>query len=258
MIYYLNGYPSAFRDVPAHTMYAAQWSPKLNKRDDYVSSKDYWYNGQGKPVVNYESRYRSYWTMDFGARVQGWASFLNGLYGYGWGGQGTWYYTESFNPEGDSNDGVDTIPGSEKVNVHWQDAMEYPSSYQVGYMRSFMEQIAWYDLIPRFNDRAYFMPCSDVYSYCASNKKNTEMVVYFYSFSDPSVGETVNTKNYGGVMTGTVGCLKPLAEYTYTWFDPINGENIAEGTFRSSVLGTWFAGVRPAATDMVLLISRSD
>ncbi len=254
MIYYLNGSPSAFRNVPAHTMYAAQWSPKLTGRDDCVSSKDYWYNGQGKPVVNYEGRYCYYWTKDFGARMQGWAAYLSGLSGYGWGGQGTWYYTESFNPEPDSSDGVDTVTADEKVTVHWQDAMEYASSYQAGYMRRFFEEIEWYRLIPRFNNWAYFVPASDVYAYCASNKANTEMVLYFYSFTNPAVGEKANTKNNGGVMTGTVGSLRPHREYSYRWFDPISGAYVAEGTFRASGLGTWFAGVRPADTDMVLLI----
>ena len=252
MIYYLNGFPSAFRNVPAHTMYAAQWSPKLTKRDDFVSSKDYWFNGQGKPAVNYEGRYCYYWTKDFGARMQGWASYLNGLYGYGWGGQGTWYYTESFNPEDASFDGVDTVTAEDKVNMHWQNAMEYASSYQVGYMRRFFEDTEWYNLIPRFGNRAYFAPASHVYAYCASNEANTEAVVYFYSFASDAVAAQSNTKKYGGVLTGTLGSLKPRAAYTYRWFDPISGEYVGEGTFTASALGTWFAGVRPADTDLVL------
>ena len=256
MIYYPGGSPSAFRKVPAHTMYAAQWSPKLTGRDDCVSSKDYWYNGQGKPVVNYEGRYCYYWTKDFGARMQGWASYLSGLYGYGWGGQGTWYYTDSFNPEPPSDDGVDTVSTEEKTSMHWQDAMEYASSYQAGYMRRFLEDAAWYDLIPRFNNWAYFVPAANVYAYCASSKDKTETVVYFYSFSDPSVAERSNTERYGGVATGTVGSLTPFGQYSYRWFDPITGEYIAEGTFTASGLGTWFAGIRPAATDLALLIEK--
>ena len=254
MIYYPGGSPSAFRKTPSHTMYAAQWSPKLTGRDDCVSSKDYWYNGQGKPVVNYEGRYCYYWTKDFGARMQGWAAYLNGLYGYGWGGQGTWYYTESFNPESPSDDGADTVSTEEKTTMHWQDAMEYASSYQTGYMRRFLEDAAWYDLIPRFNNWAYFVPAANVYAYCASNKANTEMVVYFYSFSDLSVAERSNTERYGGVATGTVGSLTPFGQYSYRWFDPITGEYIAEGTFKASGLGTWFAGIRPAGTDLALWI----
>ena len=257
MIYYLNGSPSAFRNVGAHRMYAAQWSPKLNRRDDCVSSKDYWYNGQGKPVVNYESRYCYYWTKNFGARMQGWASYLNGLFGYGWGAQGTWYYTESFNPESSTFDGVDTVTEEEKVTVKWRDALELPSSYQVGYMRRFFQQIAWQDLVPRFHNWAYFVPSSHVLAYCASNKKNTEMVVYFYTFSDPSVAAQTNAKKGGGVLTGTVGSLIPFQTYSYQWFDPINGKTVARGTFRASALGTWFAGMRPKDTDMVLLIQKT-
>ena len=51
--------------------------------------------------------------------------------------------------------------------------------------------------------------------------------------------------------------LKPYAEYTYRWFDPINGEYVSEGTFKASGMGTWFAGVRPTDTDMVLLVQKA-
>ena len=257
MIWYPGAQPSAFRNVAAHTMYAPQWHPHLTKRDDYMSARDYWYNGQGKPAVNYEGCYCYLWTKNFGARAQAWASYLTGLYGCSWGGQPTWAYQNSYDIDNTSDDGVDIIRPEEKRAATWQDALEYPSSYQVGYMRSFMEQLAWYELLPRFNNLAYFVPASDVYSYCASNRDNTEMVVYFYSFTDPTVGEKINTKENGGVMTGTVGSLVPFAEYTYRWFDPISGEYTAEGTFRASAFGTWFAGARPDDTDYVLLIQKA-
>ena len=257
MIWYPGAQPSAFRNVSAHTMYASQWHPNLTKRDDYMSARDYWYNGQGKPVVNYEGLYCYLWTKNFGARAQAWASYLTGLYGCSWGGQPTWAYGNGFDRDNDSDDGVDIIRAEEKQAATWQDALEYPSAYQVGYMRSFMEQIEWYNLIPRFNNMAYFVPCSNVFSYCASNKENTVMVVYFYSFSDPAVGEKINAEKYGGILTGTVGSLTPNAKYTYRWFDPISGEYTAEGTFTASALGTWFAGTRPADTDYVLLIQKA-
>ena len=256
MIRYPGAQPSAFRNVKAHTMYAPQWHPNLTKQDDFMSAKDYWYNGQGKPAVNYEGMYCYLWTKNFGARAQAWASYLTGLYGCSWGGQPTWAYLNGYDRDSDSDDGVDVIRAEEKQAATWQDALEYPSSYQVGYMRSFLEQLEWYNLIPRFNNWAYFVPSSNVYSCCASNKANTEMVVYFYSFTDPTVGEKVNTKKNGGILTGTVGSLVPFAEYTYRWFDPISGEYADEGMFRASALGTWFAGTRPADTDYVLLIQK--
>ena len=71
------------------------------------------------------------------------------------------------------------------------------------------------------------------------------------------MGEKVNAEKYGGILTGTVGSLVPFAEYTYRWFDPISGEYTAEGTFKASAIGTWFAGTRPADTDYVLLIQKA-
>ncbi|MBQ6268333.1 MAG: DUF4038 domain-containing protein [Clostridia bacterium] len=256
MIWYPGAAASAFRNVEAHTIYAAQWHPNLTKRDDFMSARDYWYNGQGKPVVNYEGLYCYLWTKNFGARAQAWASYLTGLYGCSWGGQPTWAYQNSFDINVCSDDGVDLIRPEEKQAATWRDALEYPSSYQVGYMRSFMEQSEWYNLIPRFNNLAYFTPASDVYSYCASNKDNTEMVVYFYSFTDLSVAEKANTKNYGGIMTGTVGCLEPDAAYAYTWFNPVTGEYAEEGTFIASVFGTYYLGNKPSATDWVIRITK--
>ncbi len=257
MIYYLNGAPSAFRKVAAHTMYAAQWHPKNDKRDDYVSAKDFWYNGQGKPVINYEGRYCYLWTKNFGARCQGWASFLSGMSGASWGAHPTWLFNSSADMYGDTDDSVDLVRVEEKKEITWETALDMPSSYQLGYMRSFMEGLEWYNLIPRFNNWAYFVPSSNVYSYCASNKKNTEMVVYFYSFTDETVAERVNTRNNGGILTGTVGSLVPFGKYTYKWFDPISGKYSAEGTFRASALGTWYAGMRPNDTDYVLLIQKA-
>ena len=257
MIWYPGAQPSAFRNVKAHTMYAAQWHPHLTKRDDYMSARDFWYNGQGKPVVNFEGLYCYLWTKNYGARAQAWASYLTGMYGCSWGGQPTWAYNNGFQKDIPSDDGVDLIRPEEKQAATWQDALEYPSAYQMGYMRDFMEQTEWYNLVPRFNNWAYFVPSSNVYAYCASIKKNTEMVVYFYSYTDPSIDERLNTKKDGGILTGTVGSLIPFGQYNYQWFDPINGKTVDSGTFRASAIGTWFAGTRPDDTDMVLLIQKA-
>ena len=124
-------------------------------------------------------------------------------------------------------------------------------------MRAILENFEWYRLVPRFNNWAYFVPSSDVYAYCASNKKNTEMVVYFYTFSDPAVAAQTNAKKNGGILTGTVGSLVPFVKYNYQWFDPIHGTTVDSGTFRASAIGTWFAGTRPDDTDMVLLIQKA-
>ena len=254
-VYQPKASASAFRDVPAHSFYAAQWSPILYGNDESGIPKDYWYNAQGKPVINYEGRYCYLWTKNFGARVQGWTAYLNGMYGCSWGGQDTWSYLNPYGEDQDSDDGVDVITAEEKSAATWRDALDYPSSYQVCYMRSFLEDGNWWELIPRFDNRAYFIPDDRVISVCAVNQAQTEYVLYFYSFTDPSVAERPNTSPEGGLATGTVGQLKPGAEYIYQWFDPINGEYGETGTFKASALGTWSIGPKPSATDWALRIT---
>lgn len=255
-VYNKNTKTSAFRNVAAHDFYAAQWQPSKTSQSGFNIEKDYWFNSQGKPVINYEGQYCYLWTKNFGARMQGWTAFLNGMYGYGWGGHDTWSYLNTFDEENDSSDGVDTITSEEKINATWEDSLEYASSYQVGYMKQFFEKTEWHNLIPRFNNMAYFTPCLGVYYTCASNKDNTEIVVYFYSFSDKTVAEKVNSI-FAGKKTGTVGNLVPDAEYTYQWFDPINGEYSEEFSFTASSFGTYYIGNKPAATDMALLIKKA-
>lgn len=253
-VYCKGASASCFRDVNAHNFYAAQWNPSKTGQSDFLTEKDYWYNSQGKPVINYEGQYCYLWTKNFGSRMQGWLSFLNGMYGYGWGAHDTWSYLNIFDEENDSSDGVDTITSEEKKNATWEDALNYESSYQVGYMRSFFEETEWYNLIPRFDNRAYFVPGNNVYYVYAGNEENTEIVIYFYSFTDKSVAEKSNTKYYGGIKTGTVGSLVPEGEYTYKWFNPITGEYSEEYSFTATKFGTHYIGEKPSATDMVLLI----
>ncbi len=257
-VYNKDAMPSAFRDVKEHTFYAAQWSPSKTKQSNFEREKDLWYNSQGKPVVNYEGQYCYLWTKNFGARMQGWTAYLNGMYGYGWGGHDTWSYLNTYDEENNSSDGVDTITSEEKKNATWEDSLEYESSYQVGYMRSFLEKTEWYNLIPRFDNKAYFTPCSNVYYVYASNPDNSEIVIYFYSFTDETVAEKSNTKLYGGIKTGTVGNLEPETVYTYQWFDPITGETYEEENFTSSRFGTYYLGERPKDTDMALRISKGE
>ncbi len=257
-VYNKDAMPSCFRDVKEHNFYAAQWTPDKTKQSSFSREKDFWYNSQGKPVINYEGQYCYLWTKNFGARMQGWTAFLNGMYGYGWGGHDTWSYLNIYDEENDSSDGVDTITSEEKINATWQDSLEYKSSYQVGYMRNFLEKGEWYNLIPRFNNLAYFAPCTNVYYTYASNENNTEIVVYFYSFTDENVAEKNNTWNYGGLKTGTVGNLEPETKYVYQWFNPVTGEEYEEKEITSSAFGTYYLGERPDDTDMAVRIIKGE
>ncbi len=252
--YYTNASQSAFRDIAAHTWYGAQWSPDLTGASIASTAMEYWNNSQGKPVINYEGRYCYLWTKNFGARAQGWMAYLSGMFGYGWGGHDTWSYLNTYNEDASSFDGVDTITPQEKQAATWRDSMEYPSSYQVGYMRTFFEKTVgdWYNLIPRFDDTRYLQRQSGAYAVIASNSANTKIVAYFYNFSDTSVGATPNSRN-GGTNTGTFGNLTPNVKYNYMWFDPINNKVVTQGTFTADANGKWFAGAK-STCDMVLYI----
>lgn len=258
---YSDASPSAFRGVSNHSWYAAQWSPSLTKQSDYKVQKDYWYNSQGKPVINYEGRYCYLWTKNFGSRMQGWASYLSGMFGYGWGAHDTWSYLNIYDEQNNSSDGIDTITSEEKINATWQDALEYPCSYQVGYMKDFFTSFDWWNLIPRFDRSVYFKRAADVYAYTASNADNSEMVVYFYSFSDETVGAKPNANEFGGRMTGRIGCLEPSTVYKYKWFNPQTGEFSEEQEFTSTPFGTYSIGERmwngePVNCDMVFYMYR--
>ena len=248
---------SVFRDVKEHNLYAAQWTPSKTKQTDFEIEKDYWYNSQGKPVINYEGQYCYLWTKNYGARMQGYLAYLNGMYGYGWGAQDTWCYLSDYDEANDSSDGVDTITSEEKTAATWEDALEFESSYQMGYMREFLENTQWYKLIPRFDNKEYFVPASDVYYVYAGNEDNTEIVIYFYSFSDKSVAQKPNASNYAGYKTGTVGSLEKGGRYTCQWFNPVTGEYYDAEYFTATGIGTFYIGEKPCNSDMVLLIKKA-
>ncbi|MCQ2479059.1 MAG: DUF4038 domain-containing protein [Clostridia bacterium] len=247
---YADTEPSLFRDSSAHNWYGAQWSPSLKENSNQKREKDYWYNSQGKPVINYEGRYCYLWTKNFGSRMQGWASYLSGMFGYGWGAHDTWSYLNTYDEENDTSDGIDTITSEEKINATWQDALEYESSYQMGYMKEFFSSMNWWELVPRFNNILYFDRDVDVYAYAASNSDNSQMVIYFYNFSDNSVGQKPNGNDFTGRLTGRIGSLEPSTVYHYKWFNPLTGEYSQESTFTSTPFGTYEIGQKQSC-DMV-------
>lgn len=227
---------SAFRDCEEHTWYGAQWSLNYAQKQDFTAPRDYWENGQNKPTVLYEGKYCYLWTKNFGARVQGWMAYLNGMYGASWGGQDTWCINSSYDESTTSSDGVDTVTPEDKQNATWQDALSYKSTYQLGYMREFFEKYVgnWQDLVPRFDSTDYFNPADDnVFYICASDASGEKAVVYFYNSSDPYLAEKANSTAENAVKTGVLGGLNANEEYSYIWYDPVNGQIYSSGTLTS-------------------------
>ncbi len=223
-----------------HNWWGAQWQPSLNGKSqlvDFGVAKEYWISK--KPAVMYESRYDRLWTMEFGARAQGWIAYLNGMYGYGYGAQDIWAYDNDYMKNSPWNDGVDEITVDDH-KMRWTESVELPSGYQAGYMRQFFEKLDWYKLVPIFNNNTYFKPNElETNLYACATDENNVYVVYFYS----------NHKR-----TGTVQKLDADATYTATWYDPRTNEyteieKIKKATYYDIPL-------KPDKNDWVLLITK--
>ncbi len=188
-----------------HSWWAAQWGPPLTSPVNWEVPRDY--RASARPAVNYEGRYCYLWTKDFGARLQGWVAFLTGFCGYGYGAIDMWLYQSTYDIDRVSRDGVDVITVADKA-VPWSTAIEFPSARQMGYLKSFLTALPWWELEPDLGDKTLFVPDKDCFGVCAA-KKGELYVLYFYSRA---------------TATGTLQGLAPGASYAATWFNPRTGE----------------------------------
>lgn len=271
--------PSAFRNVSNHTWYAAQLSSALNTSGAAqmnTIAKDYWYNGQGKVVVNYEPRYCYLWTKNYGMRVRGWSAYLSGMFGYAYGAQDTWDYLATYNENVGSADTVEYIAPEEKQAATYIDGLNFKSADQLGYARNFFENTVgdWQNLIPRFDDSAYFAKSnSGVMYYMASNSDNSKIVLYFYTVSvteNSNLAQNIVQMHNGGYdmpdtangsalaasLTGTVKNLAGGATYSCTWFNPRTGQAASTFTKNAGLLGNMVLNTKPDGCDWVLYIEK--
>ncbi len=229
---------SSFRDLEGHTWYASQWSISLKEGGDFDAPKDYWYNGQGKVTINYEGRYDHLWTKHFGARAQGWTSYLSGMYGYGYGAVDMWLYKSTYDTDSTSNDGIEKITPEDKAK-YWSESVEFESAYQMGYMRKFFEELEWQNLIPDFDNGKYFSPSYYKDCYAVATDENCTYVVYFY-----------NRTRLSGVLKN----LDTAKIYSAKWFNPRTNEYIEiDDEIKSNKSGKWLIPLKPDSRDWVLL-----
>jgi len=217
-----------------HNWWAVQWSPSLKSTTssdiplDYLSSK--------YPAVNYEGRYCGLWTKDFGARVQGWISFLTGFCGYGYGAIEMWLYKSTYDIDKPSFDGVDSISIADK-KIPWSTAIEFDSAAHMGIMKNFFTSFDWWNLSPIFNGDSAFTPEEDSAWACAHTPGR--YVLYFYG------------KNR---VTGTLAGLKPSAEASLLWFNPRTGEQSDNISVAVSSEGKLHLPEKPDDSDWVLTV----
>jgi len=234
----MNASKSEFAKLPAHTWFAAQWSPSLTRSPDFALARDFWQNGGGKPVVNYEGRYENLWTKNFGARAQGWISFLNGMYGYGYGAVDMWLYQSAYDIDTTSSDGVDTITPADKA-VPWTESLYFETAGQLGHMRRFLQDASWWELTPRFCRWRWFIPCWRA-NYSVASHGNDAYVAYFY-----------NANRSTGLLRGL-----DKADYQAQWFSPRTGETLPLGAVRSR-LGMYLIPRKPDQSDWVFYLYRT-
>lgn len=226
--------------ITGHDWWAAQWSPNIIKRGDDAVARDYW--ASSRPAVNYEGRYCYLWTKDYGARAQGWISYLNGFFGYGYGAIDMWLYLSTYDINKKSHDGVDEISIADKA-VHWSKAVEFPSAIQMGYMKNFFTSFKWWKMTPIFGgNNGDFKPETD--SWHASKIADDLRTFIFY----------FNSRNKENLKTGTLLSARKNFTYHASWFDPIAG--VWGKSFKLPVndAGECALPFKPSEQDWVLVV----
>ena len=242
---------SAFADAAVaartgHTWWGVQWSPSLVSNPNHNVARDYW--SDPRPAINYEGRYCYLWTKDFGARAQGYISFLSGMFGYGYGAIDIWLYLSTYDVKNASHDGVEKITPADK-QVPWCKSVEFPSALQMAHLKKFFTSFDWWNLKPGFGEAARFTPRKGTakspakgIAYAFATLANPNRVVFYF---------------YGkNRLTGTVHGLTPKHSHSVRWFNTRTGEWKDEAsTFVSDERGNLELPPKPDAEDWALVVT---
>lgn len=190
---------SSFDELESHGFYAAQWKPDMDSvpsRDgagyeilDWGMFKEYWNNPYERAVINYEGGYDHHWSGPLRNRLQGWGSFLNGHYGYGYGVQPIWALHWA---NGDAKNALiyDDDYDVWRRDQTWLEGLFLDGGQQMIYMKGLLTQYEWWNLIPCFDGNEYFSPVKTPNGYtsgaCVSTISNELYIGYFYNTNGPS------------------------------------------------------------------------
>jgi len=242
--YTLMSRRSKFYGAIGHDWWANQWRPLVWTHTNFNIPRDYWENGEGKPIVNYEASYHYLMMGDFGMRAQAYIAYLNGMCGHAYGAQDMWYYISTYYTELESNDGIDVITPEMKLNAKWSDFIDSPTSNELTYLRGFFENIGWWKLVPDFDDGNAFKKVEGKDGfYVAAHDGDEVYVVYLYNRTVDSAGKLVN--------------MDKEATYVAQWFDTRTGKYILiNNNLKADKNGEYDIPPKPVADDMVLLVTK--
>ncbi len=235
---------SAFLGAKGHTWWANQWRPVVHAQYNFGIPKDYWENGQDKPIVDYEPRYHYLYGGDFCMRAQAWIAYLCGMCGHAYGGADMWLYKGRYATDTDAFDGIQTITKEEKVNTLWSDLINAPISNELTYLRGFMESVGWWELTPDFDYGNAFKPVEGKEGfYAVAHNGDETYVVYLYNRTTGSAGKLVN--------------MDKNATYIAQWFDTRTGEySLIDYNLKADANGEYDIPEKPVADDMILLVTK--
>jgi len=217
-----------------HNWWAVQWSPSLTSASEPDVPSDYW--ASSYPAVNYEGRYCGLWTKDFGARAQGWISFLSGFCGYGYGSIEMWLYKSIYDIDNPSFDGVDSISVADK-RTPWSESIEFESAAHMGILKRYLTSFDWWNLVPVLKGDTGFVPADGSAWACA----HTDDRYVIYLFGKVSA-------------VGTLDCMDPSSDVRLSWLNPRTGEMSEEIPATVSAEGVLALPEKPDASDWVLTV----
>jgi len=236
---------SAFIDLPGYAWIAAQKAHIKNGQLDFTVLKDYWNNGGQRPVIDYEAHYENLHTNEFGARMQGWVSFLNGMFGHGYGAQDIWAYNSTYS-KNDAFEVFGITITKEMKNSTWDVNVNLAAATELGqHMKNFFQSIEWWMLEPCFDDAmGEHIAFYDSW-YSAATIGNEVYVAYFYN-TTTATGKLVN--------------LEAGKTYTASWYNPRTGQytEIANNVVGTDPKSSWQIPDKPDGSDWVLYVALNE
>ena len=123
------------------------------------------------------------------------------------------------------------------ITFWWRDGADLHTGDQLTYFKHFYTSLAWWKLVPRFNDLTWGSFADRSRSLLSSDGQDTFVVFFFGS----------------GKSTGTLNHMAGDSIYFAQWFNPREGQYRNIGTFQPKG-SQWVIPDRPTAEDWVLLV----